>query len=274
MQWFEHVISDQFFEVKPAGRSGKERFLDWILDDSSFEESPFKGGIAHARKKLDKLDVAYYSKTRNHLNGGVSQLSPYIEHGLVDPTEILKYIDSKYDRVQAYMFLKQLSWRDFFANRFRENPETVWKDLEDYKTGFQASDYSDMLPIDVLEAKTDVAVINQFILEMMKNGYLHNHARLYLASYIIHWRRIKWQVGARWMLKHLIDGNIASNNYSWQWVASTGSNKPYIFNLENIRKFASDEEYNLDSKNNQAIAQSYDALNRKLFPKLTTETGG
>lgn len=268
MQWFEHTISDQFFEVKPVGRSSASRFKDWILDDNDFNESPIKGGIAHAQKKLEKLDFAFYSKSRNHLSGGVSQLSAYIEHGLIDPTEILRFIDTTSDRENAYRFLQQLSWRDFFAKRYKENPESVWLDMQPYKTGYSAQDYTNELPLDIIEAKTDLAVINQFIEEMQLTGYLHNHARLYVAAYIVHWRKVKWQTGARWMLKYLLDGNIASNNYSWQWVASTGSNKPYIFNLDNIRKYVSDSDYNLNSVDNQAIAFSYEELNKRLFPMM------
>lgn len=270
MRWVEHVVSDQFFEVKPTGRSTKDRFQDWTLDDSDFMESPLKGGVLQAQKRLQTLDIEYYSQSRNHLSGGVSQLSPYIEHGLVDPTEILKYIDSNSDRETAYLFLKQLSWRDFFAKRYKEQPETLWQDLQAYKTGFTAAEYSDVMPVDICEARTDVAIINQLIEEMYCNGYLHNHARLYLASYIVHWRKVKWQVGARWMLKYLIDGNIASNNYSWQWVASTGSHKPYIFNLQNVRQFVSNELYNVSTQDNAPIAHSYEALNYRLFPKLQT----
>ena len=64
---------------------------------------------------------------------------------------------------------------------------------------------------------------------------MHNHARMYLASYVVHFRRVRWQAGAEWFLTHLLDGNEASNNFSWQWVASTLSQKPYIFNLENVQ---------------------------------------
>lgn len=54
------------------------------------------------------------------------------------------------------------------------------------------------------------------------------------AAEIVHWRRIHWQGGAKWFLQHLIDGDPASNNMSWQWVASTFSHKPYFFNRENL----------------------------------------
>jgi deoxyribodipyrimidine photo-lyase len=56
-------------------------------------------------------------------------------------------------------------------------------------------------------------------------GYLHNHARLWLASYLVHLRKVHWRVGADWMYSHLLDGDMASNYLSWQWVSSTGSNK-------------------------------------------------
>jgi deoxyribodipyrimidine photo-lyase len=66
------------------------------------------------------------------------------------------------------------------------------------------------------------------------SGYLHNHARLWLSSYLVHIRKVHWRAAAEWMYSHLIDGDIASNHLSWQWVAGTGSHKPYLFNAENV----------------------------------------
>ncbi len=56
---------------------------------------------------------------------------------------------------------------------------------------------------------------------------------------MVHWRRVSWQAGARWFLRHLLDGDPASNNLSWQWVASSFGSKPYIFNRENLERFSS-----------------------------------
>jgi deoxyribodipyrimidine photo-lyase len=61
---------------------------------------------------------------------------------------------------------------------------------------------------------------------------------MWLASYVVHSRRVRWQVGARWFLQHLLDGDPASNNLSWQWVASSFSHKPYIFNRANLERFS------------------------------------
>lgn len=111
------------------------------------------------------------------------------------------------------------------------------------------------------------ACINHFINKLIAEEYIHNHARMYLASYVVHFRRVKWQVGARWFLEHLLDGDIASNNLSWQWVASTFSNKPYIFNLENVAKYFG--SLIDDSRiNNQELDSSYEDIAHKLFPQL------
>jgi len=269
MKFYEQTLNGAINPVKLIGKGSYERFKDWSLDDDDFTPSPLEGGFDEAQNRLANLDVQHYSKTRNYLSGGISMLSPYIEHGLVDPTEILKYIDSQQDRLQAYDFLQQLSWRDFYQKKYAESPDLIWENIQPYKTGFSHEAYSDQIPDDILKGETNVAVINEFIADLKLNGYLHNHARLYLASYIVHWRKIKWQVGAKWMLSYLIDGNLASNNYSWQWVASTGSSKAYIFNLDTVRKY-SREGMNLSVEANFPLHGSYDALTKRLFPNASS----
>ena len=168
---------------------------------------------------------------------------------------------------QNEKFIQELGWRDFWQRIATQHPDWIWSDVEEYKTGFSSSDYSENLPEDILNAQTDVACINFFIKELLNTGYLHNHARMYLASYVIHFRRIKWQTGAFWFLQHLLDGDEASNNFSWQWVASTFSNKPYIFNLENVEKYFSELVDN-SPENNQPLDANYEELMERLFPHM------
>ena len=94
---------------------------------------------------------------------------------------------------------------------------------------------------------------------------MHNHARMYLAAYVVHFRRIRWQAGAAWFLAHLLDGDAAANNYSWQWVASTFGSKPYIFNLENVDKYCGNQ-VDCRPETNPELDASYDALSARLFP--------
>jgi deoxyribodipyrimidine photo-lyase len=51
-------------------------------------------------------------------------------------------------------------------------------------------------------------------------------------------RKVHWRAGADWMLAHLLDGDLASNHLSWQWCAATFSSKPYLFNAENVARYA------------------------------------
>jgi deoxyribodipyrimidine photo-lyase len=171
------------------------------------------------------------------------------------------------DTAEITKFIQELAWRDFWQRVLALHPDWAWNDIEPYKTGFTASDYADPLPDDIEHGETGVTCIDTFIKELTSTGYIHNHARMYLASYVVHFRRVKWQTGARWFLAHLLDGDLASNNFSWQWVASTFSNKPYIFNLENVQKyFGTLVDTAPDS--NKAISATYEELQTRLFPNL------
>ena len=87
---------------------------------------------------------------------------------------------------------------------------------------------------------------------------LTNHARMWLASYVVHVRKVHWRAGADWLYAHLLDGDLASNHLSWQWVAGTGSHKPYLFNAENVARYAPEAWHSPGS----VVDCSYEALDR------------
>lgn len=226
------------------------------------------GGAGEAHDRLGAIDPVAYGRTRNHLDGAVTQLSPFITHGVLSLAEVRDAVlNAVTDPAHAEKMVQQLSWRDYWQRLYRSLGDRVWDDLEPYKTGFDASDYADDLPDDIATAQTGVAAMDHFIAELLETGWLHNHARLYLASYICHFRRVKWQAGARFFLTHLLDGDPASNNLSWQWVASTFSHKPYYFNLENLQRFA-DADLDTSYHRNKPLAGRYEDLYLRLFPNL------
>ncbi|MDR9499922.1 MAG: FAD-binding domain-containing protein, partial [Hydrogenovibrio sp.] len=206
-----------------------------------------------------------YAKTRNALTGAVTQLSPYLRQGILTEQDLLAYLKQAPDADQATRLIQQLTWRSYFHQVHAAQPEQIWQDAEPYKTGWQAHDYEPNLPDDITQGQTGIRLIDQLIQSLLTQGYLHNRGRLYLSAYIVHWRRVAWQAGAKWFLQHLLDGDIASNNYSWQWVASTFSNKPYIFNLENARTFASNA-LDCEHPSNACFDATYEQLQAKLFP--------
>lgn len=232
------------------------------------EPSPIVGGRQNAHQKLTAIDPIAYANTRNFGNGKITRLSPYIHHRILSLNEVRNYALNKSDEpVKITKFIQELAWGDFWKRVLASNPQWAWEDVEPYKTGFPPQEYGDSLPPDIANGSTGVACIDAFIKELINTGYLHNHARMYLASYVVHFRRIKWQVGARWFLQHLLDGDVASNNLSWQWIASTFSHKPYIFNLENVDKYFG-TLVDTSPLNNQILHESYETLNSRLFPNL------
>jgi deoxyribodipyrimidine photo-lyase len=232
------------------------------------ERSYIQGGRAKAERKLAAIDPLHYGRTRNFGNGKVTRLSPYLHHGILSLNEVRNEALARCSHPQQiHKFIQELAWRAFWQQVLRAHPGWAWEDVEPYKTGFAAEDYADALPDDIAQGTTGVACIDAFIQELIHTGYLHNHARMYLASYVVHFRRVKWQAGARWFLHHLLDGDLASNNFSWQWVASTFSHKPYIFNLENVDTYFGMLVDTSPAKN-VPLDASYETLKARLFPHL------
>ena len=212
------------------------------------------GGRVAAEAWLAALDPAAYGRSRNHLGGAVTRLSPYLRHGVLSLAEVRDAVFAWLDR-QGYggpgvaparqlegqrlaeRLICELGWRDYWQRLWWVLGDRIWSDLEPLKTGIPASDYAAELPAEIAEARTGLACIDAFAGELLGSGWLHNHARLWLASYVVHWRRVRWQAGAHWFLSHLLDADPASNNLSWQWVASSFSSKPYIFNRANLERF-------------------------------------
>jgi deoxyribodipyrimidine photo-lyase len=232
-----------------------------------------RGGRRAAETALRRSQVgARYRQTRNYLDGAVTRLSAYLRHGVLSLAEVRDAVLHKArsgggNVKHAEKFINELGWRDYFQHVYTALGDGVWKDQEPYKTGLAAEEYAGELPGDVRHGQTGLVCIDAFSRELAETGYLHNHARLWMAAYVVHWRRVKWQAGARWFLEHLLDGDPASNNLSWQWVASTFSQKPYYFNRANLERFSGGHYCRRCPLYGRCDFEgSYESLGRKLFP--------
>ena len=218
---------------------------------------------------LHRIDPVEYGRSRNYLSGAVTRLSPFLRHGILSLAEVRNDAVAKAGSVFAcFKLIQELAWRDYFQRVWLLLGEEIWSDLEPYKTGFTASRYAPELPADLLNGSTGIDYIDHFVNQLHTTGYLHNHARMWLATYIVHARRVKWQAGACWFYSHLLDGDEASNNLSWQWCASTFSHKPYIYNRENVVKFAAGQFG--EHQPNDPFDTDYETLSQSLFPDACT----
>ncbi len=191
---------------------------------------------AAALARIAAVRPADYARSRNAIEGAVTQLSPYITHGLVTLPEVLAGVASRHRLDVRHKFVFELGWREFFRHVWAHRGNAI---LQSLHAGPLPDDaYARELPADIRQARTGVPAIDVAVRTLYATGTLHNHARMWLASYVVHLRKVHWRAGADWLYTHLLDGDLASNHLSWQWVAGTGSSKPYLFNADNVARYA------------------------------------
>lgn len=222
-----------------------------------FDFEPFEPTPAAARARLERVRPEAYARTRNHLEGAVTQLSPYITHGLLPLHEVVGHLRARYRLDLGHKLVQELGWRAWWHHAWRHRGEAIFTSL--HAGPLPEATYARELPDDVRAACTGVPVIDQAVRALYATGYVHNHARMWLASYLVHLRHVHWRCGADWMHGHLLDGDLASNHLSWQWVAGTGSHKPYLFNAENVARYAPLAWHSFGTE----IDDSYEALERR-----------
>lgn len=216
----------------------------------------FEPTLAAAQARISAVRPGEYARTRNALNGAVTGLSPYLTHGLVGLVDVLQGVCAQHPLDVQHKFVFELGWRAYYRHVWAHRGSGI---LESLHEGLLPEDaYQTELPADIRQGRTGVPAIDLAVRTLYATGMLHNHARMWLASYVVHIRKVHWRAGADWLYAHLLDGDLASNHLSWQWVAGTGSRKPYLFNADNVARYAPEPWHSPGT----AIDTSYEALDR------------
>lgn len=191
-------------------------------------------------QKIHNINPKTYAKTRNFLDGDITKLSPYITHGFIKTTTIRDIILQQYTWQDSEKLISELAWREFFHRVWEDKQDQIFDDLRFDQT--KVNHYQ--LPTNIVEATTKINAIDSAIKNLYQTGYLHNHERMWLASIICNVARTTWYPPAKWLYYHLLDGDLASNTLSWQWIAGTFSSKKYYANQENINKYSRTKQLN------------------------------
>ena len=174
----------------------------------------------------------------------VSQLSPFIRRRILTEAEVLRAILNKYSLSSSEKFVQEVFWRTYWKGWLEMRP-SVWLD---YQNDLSRLENQIMTQAGLrkswetaCEGKTEIDCFDFWACELKETGYLHNHARMWFASIWIFTLNLPWQLGADFFLRHLLDGDPASNTLSWRWVAGLQTQgKTYLARRDNISKFTND----------------------------------
>ena len=206
-------------------------------------DSLFKAGETEAQKRLTAftdLAIGEYDDARNRMDlEGTSGLSPYLRLGLLSARQAVWAARNASEsaktptiRQGTETWLNELIWREFYAailyhfpfvrqTAFRAELRNIpWRDDPD---GFKAW----------YEGRTGYPVVDAAMRQLNEIGWMHNRARMITASFLTKDLLINWQLGEKYFMQHLLDGDPASNNGGWQWTAGTGTDAAPYFRVFN-----------------------------------------
>lgn len=165
-----------------------------------------------------------------------SRLSPHLKWGTIHPRQLLVDVDASGDGARAHtVFSAELAWRDFYADVLFHHPQSAWENL---------NRRMDLLPVDTDAAArrrferwcagtTGFGLVDAGMRQLAATGWMHNRVRMVVASFLVKDLHLPWQWGAAWFMRHLVDGDLASNNHGWQWAAGTGTDAAPYFRVFN-----------------------------------------
>jgi len=202
------------------------------------ESVPFLPGEVEAQRRLWDFvadGIAGYATRRDLMaQAGTSGLSPYLRFGMLSARQAVVAASNVRDGAQsgAEVWLGELIWREFYMSvlyhflnvrreSFRENLRNIqWDNDADAFRAWQ-------------EGRTGYPVVDAGMRQLLAAGWMHNRARMIVASFLTKHLLIDWRWGERHFMQHLVDGDPAANNGGWQWSAGTGTDAAPYFRIFN-----------------------------------------
>ncbi len=213
----------------------------WQLKGGSIPEateSPVKirAGERYALRTLERFMVsraASYDTLRDRSDlGGTSHLSHALAHGEIHPRTILYRLGSS---ASEEVFRKEIAWREFYADVLFHNPHTLneYFDVKYARLRYDDPSEKQALLAAWKEGKTGFPMVDAAMRQLRSTGWMHNRARMIVASFLVKDLHFEWQVGARHFEEHLTDFDPASNSHGWQWTAGCGTDASPFFRVFN-----------------------------------------
>jgi len=225
------------------------------------------------QEKLDFIQKGLkdYSSQRNYDFGpqsreNISNLSKYISHRIINEYDLVREVLSQYNLQKVDKFIQEVFWRVYWKGWLEHRPD-VWRDFVDSSPAYYEEDYKK-----AINGETKIKCFDDWVNELKTENYLHNHTRMWFASIWIFTLNLPWELGARFFMKYLFDGDAASNTLSWRWVAGIQTQgKNYIARESNIRKFTNQRYMNTALNENALPLENPKTYLLKEVKKLHTK---
>ncbi len=207
---------------------------------------PFKPGEAEAQRRFnafvegDEAAIFRYADRRNRPDlDGTSQLSPYLRFGMlsvrqtvVKALEVHASAPGSAARKGVETWLNELIWREFYISILYHFPHVRQKNFRsDYDTISWNNDEANFAAW--CKGLTGYPIVDAAMRQLAQSGWMHNRARMIVASFLVKDLLIDWRWGEKWFMQHLVDGDPAANNGGWQWSAGTGTDAAPYFRIFN-----------------------------------------
>ncbi len=177
---------------------------------------------------------------------GTTRLSAALRWGAVHPRQLLADLvpGPGHDTLAS-----ELAWRDFYADVLFHRPDTGWQNLNERMNAMEVDSGPDATERfrRWADGRTGYPIVDAGMRQLLATGWMHNRVRMLVASFLVKDLHLPWQWGARHFMRHLVDGDLASNSHGWQWAAGTGTDAAPYFRVFNpttqAHRFDPDGDY-------------------------------
>jgi len=180
-----------------------------------------RDGLAAYADLRDRPDVA-----------GTSSLSAHLRWGEIHPRTLLAELG---DSPAHTVFRKEIAWREFYADVLHHAPGSAhgWLDARFADMEYDQGPDADARFEAWCAGRTGYPFVDAGMRQLLAEGWMHNRVRMVTASFLVKDLHLPWQRGARWFMRHLRDGDLASNQHGWQWTAGCGTDAAPYFRIFN-----------------------------------------
>jgi len=187
-----------------------------------------RGGRPEALQLLSRAvrTIHNYNAIHNDLSLQTSELSASIKFGCISIREAYKAFHDKPG------IIRQLYWRDFYANIMYEFPRVLGHSLKQKYDKIHWHHNSKLFKA-WCEGETGYPIVDAGMRQMNTTGYMHNRARLIVASFLVKTLLIDWREGEEYFAQTLTDYDPSNNNGNWQWISGGGADSQPYFRVFN-----------------------------------------